>query len=105
MVKEITDKNIDEFLSKHKIVILDIYTTWCGPCVMQTKILETLEKELDAKRVVIAKIDADQAPITSQKYNVRAIPTLIMFKNGESAKTHVGVWPREEMENELAKLL
>ena len=105
MVKEITDETIDEFLSKHKVVILDIYTTWCGPCVMQAKILDALEKELDAKRVVIAKIDADQAPMTSQKYNVRAIPTLIMFKNGEPTKTHIGVWPREEMENELAKLL
>jgi thioredoxin 1 len=105
MVEELTDKTIDAFLDKHEVVLLDIYTVWCGPCKMQAPILEGLEKELDKGRVRIAKIDADQAPETSVKYQVRAIPTLILFQKGKPVKTHVGVWPREEIEKELAAIL
>jgi thioredoxin 1 len=105
MVEELADSTIDSFLSEHEVVILDIYTVWCGPCKMQTPILESLEKELDKSRVRIAKIDADQAPETSMKYQIRAIPTLILFQNGKPVKTHVGVWPREEIEKELATIL
>ncbi|MFW9831384.1 MAG: thioredoxin family protein [Candidatus Thorarchaeota archaeon] len=91
MAKELTDETINEFLSKHEVVILDIYTTWCGPCVLQAKILDDLGKGLDTKRVIIAKIDADQAPVTSQKYGVRAIPTLILFQNGEPVNNFVNI--------------
>ena len=105
MVEELTDTTIDAFLNEHEIVLLDVYTVWCGPCKMQTPILEKLEKELDKGRVRIAKIDADQAPETSMKYQVRAIPTLILFQKGKPITTHVGVWPREEIEKELAAIL
>ncbi|MFX1318033.1 MAG: thioredoxin [Promethearchaeota archaeon] len=105
MVEQLTDTTIDAFLNEHEIVILDIYTVWCGPCKMQAPILESLEKGLDKGRVRIAKIDADQAPETSMKYQIRAIPTLILFQNGEPVTTHVGVWPREEIEKELAAIL
>ncbi|MFX1508774.1 MAG: thioredoxin [Promethearchaeota archaeon] len=105
MVEELTDATIDAFLNKNEIVILDIYTVWCGPCKMQTPILESLEKELDKSRVAIAKIDADQAPETSMRFQIRAIPTLILFKDGKPIQTHIGVWPREEIEKELAEIL
>ena len=105
MVEELTDATIDAYLSEHEVVLLDIYTVWCGPCKMQTPILDSLEKELDKSRVRIAKIDADQAPETSMKYQVRAIPTLILFQKGKPVKTHVGVWSREEIEKELAAIL
>ncbi len=104
MVEELTDTTIDAFLKEHEVVLLDIYTIWCGPCKMQAQILEDLEKELDTSRVRIAKIDADQAPETSMKYQVRAIPTLILFKNGEPVQTHIGIWPREEIKKELAAI-
>ena len=105
MVEELTDATIEPFLKEHEIVLLDIYTVWCGPCKMQAPILESLEKELDNSRVRIAKIDADQAPDTSMKYQIRAIPTLILFKKGKPVQTHVGVWPREEIEKELTAIL
>jgi thioredoxin 1 len=105
MVEELNDTTIDAFLKQHEVVLLDVYTLWCGPCKMQTPILANLEKELDKDRVRIAKIDADQAPETSMKYQIRAIPTLILFKKGKPVQTHVGVWPREEIEKELTALL
>ncbi|MFX1565304.1 MAG: thioredoxin [Promethearchaeota archaeon] len=105
MVEELTDTTIDKFLNEHEIVLLDIYTVWCGPCKMQAPILENLEQELDRSRVRIAKLDADQAPETSMRFQIRAIPTLILFKDGKPIQTHVGVWPREEIEKELAAIL
>ena len=105
MAKELTDDTIDEFVKKNEIVILDIFTVWCGPCKLQAKILEDFEKEVDVKRVAIAKIDADQAPKTSQKYRITAIPTVIMFKDGKPVQTHIGVWPKEAIANELDALL
>jgi thioredoxin 1 len=105
MVEELTDATIEAFLNEHEVVLLDIYTVWCGPCKMQAPILESLEKELDKSRVRIAKIDADQAPETAMRFQVRAIPTLILFKDGKPVQTHIGVWPREEIEKELGALL
>jgi thioredoxin 1 len=105
MATELNDDTIDEFVRQNEIVILDIFTTWCGPCTLQAKILEDLGKELDGKRVAIAKLDADQAPKTSQKYRITAIPTVILFKNGKPVQTHIGVWPKEALANELAVLL
>jgi thioredoxin 1 len=105
MTTELADDTIEAFINKHEIVVLDIYTTWCGPCVMQAKILGDMAPKLDAKRVVIAKIDADQAPKTSEQYGIRAIPTLILFKDGKPVKTHVGIWPMDEMLKEINNLL
>ncbi len=105
MVEELNDDTIEDFIKQHEVVILDIYTVWCGPCKMQAAILDDLGKKVDAKRVVIAKLDADQAPITSQKYQIRAIPTVILFKDGSPVKTHIGVWPGQEIENELGAIL
>ena len=105
MTTELTDDTIDAFIKENEIVVLDIYTTWCGPCVMQAKILEDLAPKLDAKRVVIAKIDADQAPKTSEQYGIRAIPTLILFKKGKAVKTHVGIWPMDDLLKEIDSLL
>jgi thioredoxin len=105
MVEELNDKTIDAFITEHEIVVLDIYTEWCGPCKIQTPIMESLDKELDKDRVRIAKLDADQAPETSMKYQIRAIPTVILFQDGKPVQTHIGVWPREEIEKELAAIL
>jgi thioredoxin 1 len=105
MATELTDDTITAFDNEHELVILDIFTTWCGPCTMQARILEDLAPKLDEKRVVIAKIDADQAPKTSQQYGIRAIPTLILFKDGEPAKTHVGLWSMDEILKEINNLL
>lgn len=105
MVKELTDDSLDEFVTKHDIVVLDVFTTWCGPCVMQAQILEEFSNDVDKKLVAIAKIDADQSPKTCQRFQIRAIPTLVLFKNGKPVKTHVGVWPKDELKKEVQALM
>jgi thioredoxin 1 len=105
MVQQIEDGQLDEFIKTHEIVILDVFTTWCGPCKTQAVILEELAKEVDSKRVSIIKMDADQCPVACQRFGVRAIPTLVLFKNGEKIKDHVGVWSKADLLSEIKALL
>lgn len=105
MVQQIEDGQLDEFVKTHKIVILDVFTTWCGPCKTQAVILKDLEKEVDSQHVSIIKMDAEQCPVACQRFGVSAIPTLILFKEGEFIKNHVGVWSKADLLREIEALL
>ena len=105
MVQQIEDGQLDEFVKTHEIVILDVFTTWCGPCKTQTVILKDIAKEVDSQRVSIIKMDADQCPVVCQRFGVTAIPTLILFKGGEMIKDHVGVWSKADLLQEIEALL
>jgi thioredoxin 1 len=105
MVQQIEDGQLEEFVKTHEIVVLDIFTTWCGPCKTQAVILTDLEKEVDSKRVSIIKMDADQCPSACQRFGVTAIPTLILFKEGKVVKDHVGVWSKADLMQEIQALL
>ena len=105
MVQQIEDGQLDEFIKAHEIVVLDVFTTWCGPCKTQAVILEDLAKEVDSQRVSIIKMDADRCPIACQRFGVTAIPTLVLFKDGEKIKDHVGVWSKADLLKEIEALL
>ena len=71
-------------------VLVDYFATWCGPCRMQSPIIEKVKEEIgDAANVI--KVDIDKNEAVARKYNVQSIPTLIMFKNGEPAWRAVGL--------------
>lgn len=90
-----------EVLGSQGPVLVDFFATWCGPCRMLAPTLEELEAE--RSDVAFVKVDVDQSPDLAAKYGVMSIPTLILFKNGEPAATSVGLIPREELEELLAK--
>ena len=69
--------------------IVDFWAPWCGPCKMQTPILEQVDKE--QKNVEIFKVNVDEHPGLASDYNVRGIPMLIFFKNGQIIDQHSGV--------------
>lgn len=71
-------------------VLVDFWAEWCGPCRMLLPVLEGLSAEV-AGRVRIVKVNVDQSPQTAARYNVRSIPTLILFKNGQTHSTKVGL--------------
>ena len=75
--------------SMEQLVILDFWAEWCGPCKMIAPILDEIAADYDG-RVVIAKINVDDNPKTPMRFNVRGIPTLILFKNGQAEGQKIG---------------
>ena len=80
-----------------KPVLIDFYTKWCGPCRMQTPIIEELEK-LFGDRVEFKKVDADVDSDLAARYSVFVIPTIVIENDGIEIKRYLGVTSKEELE-------
>jgi thioredoxin 1 len=87
-ILELNDSNF-EAETKSGVVLVDFWAPWCGPCRMQTPILEQLAGKVEGAK--IAKLNVDDAPAIAAKFGVQSIPTLIVLKDGESVKQMVGV--------------
>ncbi|SEG73159.1 thioredoxin [Paenibacillus sp. UNC499MF] len=86
----VSDQTFQETLDNNNLVLVDFWAPWCGPCKMQSPILDQLTEEA-GEAVTIAKINVDDNPETASKFGVMSIPTLKLFKNGSEVKTMVGV--------------
>ena len=93
---ELNDKNFKEELNKRKLVLVDFYATWCGPCGMQSQVLDKMQnsRSLDFD---IVKVNVDEAPNTSMEYGIDSIPTLMIFKDNKLVKRVVGYTEEEEI--------
>lgn len=78
-----------EVLKSSGLVLVDFWAEWCGPCRQLTPILEEVSKNMDGK-VKICKMNVDEAPNTASSFEIRSIPTMFLFKNGEKIDTKVG---------------
>ncbi len=81
-------------------VLVDFWAPWCGPCRMQTPILEKLSSD-DSIEVKIAKLNTDDNPTIAQKMGIVSIPTLILFKDGKEQERFVGVQPEDVLREKL----
>lgn len=99
MVKVITDANFDTE-TNDGVVLVDFWATWCGPCRMQSPIIDELDEEIGDK-VTFAKMDVDENPQTPQKFGIMGIPTLLVKKDGEVVEKLVGYTPKERLEEIL----
>jgi len=84
-------ENFDqEVLRRSGLTLVDFWAEWCVPCKQLSRVLEQLAGELPAA-VLIGKVDADECPALMQRYNVRSLPSLLFFKDGELVETRTGV--------------
>ena len=104
-VSEVTDANFQaEVIEADVPVLVDFWAPWCGPCRMVAPVVEEIAEERgEALKVVKMNIDDNQN--TAVQFNVMSIPTLMLFRNGEVAKTVIGAYPKRKLEAELEPAL
>ena len=99
-----TDNNfVQEVLRGQKLVIVDFFATWCGPCKMMEPIIEKLAKTYE-KDVKIGKLDVDENAETGMKYEIQSIPTIIFFKDGEMVDKLIGFQSEEMLKKKIESL-
>ncbi len=86
-----------DVLKAENTVLVDFWAEWCGPCKLIAPALEEIANEMNG-RLTIAKMNIDDNPLTPQKYGVRGIPTLMLFRNGEVAATKVGAVAKNQLQ-------
>ncbi|MFW0776797.1 MAG: thioredoxin TrxA [Rickettsiales bacterium] len=97
MTKNVDDADFDkEVLEAQGTVLVDFWAEWCGPCRQIAPVLDEIAKEREGK-LTVAKVNIDKNPGTPQKYGVRGIPTMILFKDGKAVSTKVGSLPKSKL--------
>ncbi|MDD5572001.1 MAG: thioredoxin [Bacteroidales bacterium] len=105
MMIEATDANFEELVLKSdKPVLVDFWAEWCGPCRMVTPIMNDLAADYEGK-AIITKMDVDSNALTSAKYGIRNIPTVLFFKNGQMVDKQVGAVPKTVYTAKIDSLL
>ena len=102
---QLTDQDFEEKVLKNKLpVMVDFYADWCGPCKLAAPVIEKLSETYKDK-LVIAKLNVDENQVTSGKYGVMSIPTVIFFKDGKEAERMSGFGGEEGYVRLIAKVL
>jgi thioredoxin 1 len=96
MTIEIKDNDISGLLADERLVMIDFWAGWCGPCKQMAPNIELASEEL-AERLLVAKANVDENPELSAKYNIRSIPTLLFFRRGQAVGRHVGTIDRHKL--------
>ncbi len=101
----VSDDTFDtDVLKAEGAILVDFWAEWCGPRKMISPALEEIAKEMDG-RVRIAKVNIDDNPLTPQKYGVRGIPTLMLFKDGQVAATKIGAMAKNQLQEWVESVL
>ena len=90
-----TAENFGALIRDNKLVLVDFFATWCGPCKMLSPIVEEVAAKYD--NIAFGKLNVDENPEICEKFGIMSIPTLIFFKNGEAVETSVGLISEERL--------
>ena len=90
------EEGFNKALDSGKLMMVDFWATWCGPCQMLGPVIEQLAEEYESQDVIIGKVDVDEEPSLAQRFGVMNIPTVILFKNGQELERKVGAMPIDE---------
>jgi thioredoxin 1 len=101
----VTDDTFQLEIEQFKgLAVVDFWATWCGPCHMVAPIMEQLAAEYDGK-IKVAKLDVDANQKTMMRFNVRSIPTILFFKDGNHVDTIVGAYPKAAFDQKIQQHL
>jgi thioredoxin 1 len=100
MAKIATNTSFDELLQSEKLVIVDFWATWCGPCRMLSPLLDEVEAEME-DQVEVVKVNVDDADEIAMRYRIMSIPTLLFFKNGQIVDKTVGAMPKNALVDKI----
>ena len=101
----LTDENFDkEIQSSAKLILVDFFATWCGPCFVIGPILEKISSELDGQ-FIFAKADLDDVPLTAQKLRIDKVPTVVVFEKGKPISGFIGLSAEEIIKDWLRNLI
>lgn len=103
MAVAVTKDNFNSTVSEG-VSLLDFWAPWCGPCKMQTPIIDELSEELKGQ-ATIAKVNVDEEPELASQFGVMSIPTLIVFKNGQPVDKLVGLQSKESLKTKIQNQL
>ncbi len=103
MVTELNESNFDSFVESNHIAIIDCWAPWCGPCRRMSPIVDEAATELEGK-VAFAKLNTDENQGIAVRFQINAIPTLLVFKDKVLVEALVGLRPKEDIVDYAGKL-
>ena len=98
------DADFSTAVDTDRLVLVDLWAPWCGPCRMVAPVLETLSRDF-AGRLKVVKVDVDRSPTVAQRYDARSIPMLLLMRGGEVVDTVVGAQPEHVLRTLVAASL
>jgi thioredoxin 1 len=102
-ITAVSDASFHDDVKKSPLpVLVDFWAEWCGPCRMVAPILEELSKEFEGQ-IKVVKLDVENNPGVAQTYNIRGIPALLLFKDGEVADQRIGALPKQQLKAWLSE--
>ena len=102
-VVTVTDQNFTD-VTGHGVTLVDFWAVWCGPCRAVAPIVEQLADDY-AGQLTVGKLDVDNNPRTAAQFNVRSIPTILFFRDGQVVDQVIGAVPRPALESKIKQLL